>query len=435
MWQMKKSIKRLIGDNTWRKISLVKAQVNMSLRRRLPAYNAVISKQEISMQEVQQFGLPGVHTFFGYYDISPFNAESSKLLAMATAARNHLACEQKPVQIGYFDLINKNQGFTTLNSSPAWCWQMGCRLQWLPANDNEHIIFNTMVKGAYGAIVQHIHTQKIERQYDYPVYAIDSKGERALLLNFSRLHRLRPGYGYRNLPDQTAGEKSPAADGIWLMDLAAGDRELLINLENLAHLEPQPSMQNAEHYVNHLAFNPSGNRFMFLHLWAKDGRRFNRLLTSNLDGDDVHVLENWAMVSHYAWKSDSELLATVNSKNGTQYILYQDGACSKQVIAPDFLNQDGHPSYSADKNFLLTDTYPDKYGDQQLLLYTTKGDFFYLTRFFHPPQFRGQVRCDLHPRWDSSGKIVCVDSCQSGCRSLYVISLDKARFLNAIVGD
>ena len=42
---------------------------------------------------------------------------------------------------------------------------------------------------------------------------------------------------------------------------------------------------------------------------------------------------------------------------------------------------------------------------------------------YSPLRFRGQVRCDLHPRWDRQGKYVCVDSTSSGKREMIVFEV------------
>ena len=46
-----------------------------------------------------------------------------------------------------------------------------------------------------------------KKLFQHPVYSVANNGKFALTLDFSRLHRLRPGYGYSNLPDETRKEK------------------------------------------------------------------------------------------------------------------------------------------------------------------------------------------------------------------------------------
>ena len=187
-------------------------------------------------------------------------------------------------------------------------------------------------------------------------------------------------------------------------------------------------MEKAEHYINHLCFNPTSNKLIFFHLWQKDGGTYNRLIICDRSGANLQVLENQKEVSHYSWKSDKELLTTVLfSKETAEYRLYD---CLKKgctVIGKGILDEDGHPSYCPYNSLLLTDTYPDKFGYQSLLLFHSDGKLMELGRYLSPIptrfRYRGEARCDLHPRWDRTGQKVCFDSAHEGIRALYLLEL------------
>ncbi|MBC7289368.1 MAG: hypothetical protein H5T86_15270, partial [Armatimonadetes bacterium] len=44
-------------------------------------------------------------------------------------------------------------------------------------------------------------------------------------------------------------------------------------------------------------------------------------------------------------------------------------------------------------------------------------------RFFSPPELSGEIRCDLHPRWNRAGDKVCIDSAHTGVRQMYVLDV------------
>ena len=158
----------------------------------------------------------------------------------------------------------------------------------------------------------------------YNFLGFSEDGEWGLSINFSRLQRLRPGYGYSNLPDNTKSELCPTNDGIYRINLSTGEKILLLSLKIISSFLPKETMIEAEHYINHLSFNPSGNRFMFFHLWIKDGLRFSRLFTADINGNNVFILNNEGHVSHYCWKSDKELLVYgYHQEGGFQYYLYK----------------------------------------------------------------------------------------------------------------
>jgi Tol biopolymer transport system component len=417
---IKEIIKAQVGVNNASKIITLQKQLNRLIG--LKFTNSSIGKVKLYKLAVNRS-----HTFFGYYDKTPFSLDNSSVLAIVTPNKNRPLNIGDIATVGYFNFYaGEKCNFNPVGETLTWCWQQGCRLQWFPKNENELVIYNKIVKQSYGSVVQNIHTKEIIREYSTPIYDIDKKGEWGLTLNFSRLQRLRPGYGYMVFPDKTEKDFSPKDDGIWLMDVSSGKKRLIISLDYLSKLDPVPSMEKAEHYINHIAFNPSGDRFMFFHLWKKDNKRFNRLITADLDGRNLYILSNEGIVSHYTWKSDNELLVYSAEKVlGTNYKLYQDKSKNVHVIGEGVLNQDGHPSYSLDGKLILTDTYPDKYGDRHLLLYSENEGLKELGRFFSPNKFDGEYRCDLHPRWDRIGSYVAFDSVHKGIRALYVMEIDS----------
>jgi len=361
-------------------------------------------------------------TFFGYYDKTPFSLNNKLLLGMKSYdTRSNI------IKIGYTRL-NDFSDFIEIGESECWSWQLGMRLQWYPKDENEIICYNKIVDGKYGSVLQNINTKNIEEKYACPLYDISSDGNYGITINFSRLYRFRPGYGYNNLMDNTEGQQAPENDGIYLLDFKSKKISLIINLNAISKLHPQNSMEKADHYLNHLSFSPNSNRFLFLHLWMKNGKRYSRVLTSDINGSNLHILEDEMNMSHYAWKSESEVLIHSSSKPfGTKFYLYEDLTSNRTLIGDGQLNRSGHPSYSPDKKSILVDTYPDRYRRQRLLLYSSNGDFIEeIGNFYSPHEFSGVNKCDLHPRWDRYGKSICIDSAMDGRRSMYIINLNNS---------
>lgn len=363
----------------------------------------------------------GCHTFFGYYDKTPFSWDNRRVLGM------RLGNEDGSVaSIGCFDL-DKRKDFQVIGKTDLWSWQLGARLQWYCENEPEIICYNKMIEGKYGVVFQSIISKKIVAKYSDPVFDISPHGRYAISLNFSRLSRLRPGYGYRRLPDSTANETHPENDGIVVLDLRKNTRNLIISLDRIANFHQHESMVGAEHYLNHLSFSPTGERFMLLHLWINKGKRFSRLLTSDIYGGNVYILEDKINMSHYAWKSPTEVLVHTAAKPfGTKYILYEDLTQNKKTIGEKSLVRSGHPSYSPDGKRLLVDTYPNRWRRQHLEVYTLNGEYIEkIGSFYCPTRFAGQEKCDLHPRWCRTGEFICIDSALSGRRAMYVIGLKQ----------
>jgi hypothetical protein len=47
-----------------------------------------------------------------------------------------------------------------------------------------------------------------------------------------------------------------------------------------------------------------------------------------------------------------------------------------------------------------------------------------IANFDEPPAYRGDWRCDLHPRWSRDSRRICIDSTHDGVRQVYVIELN-----------
>jgi hypothetical protein len=422
---LKKLVKKLLGPQNARRISYIHDDLIRFKNRGFRGCKAFIQTQKPILRRLVRFSVPERQTFFGYYDITPFSEDNKLILATVAPRKNTPPTGIEELIIGYFRR-NAPNTFYAVDKTFTWCWQQGCRLQWFPGGHNDLIIYNTMVDGSYGAVVQSVKTNKIVRQYQRPVYQIERTGVYALSLNFSRLHRLRPGYGYGSLTDNTIEQYRPDGDGVWLLNLVTGEVELLIDLNQLAQIQPSASMDDAEHYVNHLTFNPSGKRFLFFHLWVKNKRQHGRLFTCDANGQSLFLVTR-ETPSHYSWKSETEILATLQDDHRhTKYYLFVDQTTRRVAFGDGVLNEDGHPTYIRQGTTIITDTYPNHYGEQRLLLYSDTGCLTELAHLRTPARFAGEVRCDLHPRPDREGKYVCFDSAHEGTRALYVLDMREA---------
>src|SRR5699024_9641055 len=179
----------------------------------------------------------------------------------------------------------------------TWNVQQGCMLQWLGPNYSDEIIYNDFRKGQYCSVILNVKTNE-ERIIPMPVYSVSPDGEFALSLDFSRLHRLRKGYGYSNLDEKTKDEKCPNKPCIWHINLKSNEVNPLLTYKDFASFEPRDDMLNAEHKVNHIMLNTKGDRFMVLHRWINGTNRYTRLVTINSDGTGMYNLSDDNMTSH-----------------------------------------------------------------------------------------------------------------------------------------
>jgi hypothetical protein len=93
---------------------------------------------------------------------------------------------------------------------------------------------------------------------------------------------------------------------------------------------------------------------------------------------------------------------------------------------PDLLDRNGHFSlHPTDPRWMVSDTYPDAAGVQTLMLIDRATHRrIDVASFGHDPAVRGATRCDLHPRWDRTGRRLCVDALTASGRQMHVVTVD-----------
>jgi hypothetical protein len=301
-------------------------------------------------------------------------------------------------------------------------------LQWLGKAADRNVIYNSVADGKYVSIVCDVHSGRT-RTLPMPIYAVSRDGTQAVSLDFDRVNRLRPGYGYLALPERHKDEPAPADAGIYHLNLATGNSQLIIDLAWTAAQEPDDRFTDGEHWFNHLQFNPSGTRFIFLHRWRNPKRKswWTRLYTANPDGSAIRLLSDVGMVSHFDWRDDRTIIAWTKTKEkGNHFYLIDDRTAEHTVIGDKVLTVDGHCSFSPDRKWLLNDTYPDKKDHKLTLMLYRPSDNrrIDIGRFFMPPDWKHKPwRCDLHPRWNRDGTQVCVDTAHLPTRQICVIDV------------
>ncbi len=322
--------------------------------------------------------------------------------------------------IGLIDTENNNR-WRPIAETKTWNWQQGTMLRWMPSAPESLIIYNSREKDRFVSHIRNLFTGE-SRQLPLPVYAVSNDGKLALSVNFARIHKMRPGYGYVGLADPWEDELAPADDGIYLMDIETGEYKLIISIKQIVEFKHKDSMDGCKHYFNHLLFNSDNSRFLFLHRWRKKNLLYTRMFTVNVDGSDIFHLSD--QISHFDWYNSSQILAWEYFHN--HYLLFTDKTSKKEIVGEGVLTSDGHCSYSPDRKYILTDTYPDAKQMRRLILYrVVDGKRINPGDFFSPPELTGEIRCDLHPRWSRDGKKICIDSAHEGSRQIYVLNVSE----------
>ncbi len=360
--------------------------------------------------------------FFGYFGTSPWSRDGRKLLFHRWAGHGDSA------DICVHDAATGAS--RAIARTVAWNFQQGSMAQWLPSGGSDSVVFNDRVDDAPGCRI--LEPGGDSRSLPWPIQALHPQAAEALSLNYARVASVQPEYGYG--PAAGGGEPRPAdRDGLWRVDLRSGSAALLVSIDELARRDARPEMRAARHAVNHAVYSPRGTRIVFLHRWLGPRGLFSRLYAARADGSELRLLLDARMVSHYAWRDEDRLLAYARTPDaGDRYHLVDAASGDREAFAAGRLDRfgDGHPSFSADGQWIVTDSYPDRGRMQHLLLCrVADGEVIEAGAFFSPWRYDAARRCDLHPRWDAGGRRISIDSAHEGVRATYVVDVA------ALLGD
>ncbi len=377
-----------------------------------------ISKMKSNTKIIVQEGY-----FYGFHDKCPWSPDNTNLLAHKYTNPLKMPAADDEIQVGCFTAPHYDS-FHQIGTTKTWNWQMGAMLQWVGQTNN--VIFNDFNGENHYARILDIAGKELKK-FDRPVAALSSDGSWALSHSFIRLRKFASAYSYPNGEEAIADDPFPADDGLYLMNLIDGEIKLLCSIKELSLFRSEKKMADCYHYFTHPIFSPNGQRFIFFHRWVQtNGQTWTRMVSSNRDGRDLHLFKTSGVVTHVAWRDNRHILAYAYKKQiGDHYYLLTDQTDKFSIIGKNQFLSDGHPQFSPDGESIITDTYPDRRRIQYLIRFNLMQEKREnLAEVKAPFRYRGDVRCDLHPRWNRDGTAICFDSAHTGKRALCIINLD-----------
>ena len=363
------------------------------------------------------------HHFFGYYGICPWNATGQYHLCLQSEFHDRPPAAGDTAVVGLVDM--ETGKFEGVAETQAWNLQQGSMLHWLPTAPDRLITYNARQDDRFVGVVQDIHNGN-KRILPYPISAMTRHGRQALGLNYARLKSLRPVVGYAGLPDPFAHQNHPSEDGVYTMDTETGAARVLVSYEEAREfLSDYEDVQTHKIWFNHTIINRDDTRVAFVVRYRDETREIKHtiLLSASMEGGDLRIVTDLG-ASHFDWLTNELIFGWVTMKEGQKYYLINDRTLEYEEVRPDILTKNGHCSFTRDGAWLLTDEYPDGNNLQALLLWHMLEErLVVLGRFHSPLPFRGEIRCDLHPRWSRDERQVSFDSIHDGSRQVYVVDV------------
>ena len=344
--------------------------IKRTIKKLYQFFNWIIYKKDYKYKCAKQieciYPNEKVETFFGYYDKSPLNETGEMIIChvVEKIATNKKPNPEKNIKICLLNFHTKK--IIKTFECYAYNWQQGARLMWI--NKNEFIFndYNKEMKRYYSHIYNV--TNDTIKDLNWPIY--DVFDTTAYTLNFSRLNKYSPDYGYKNIAFSEK-KNDLLEDGIFKINIETNKIELLISIKEILHINKISKNENAQHYVNHIMISPDGNYFIFLHRWLLNKIKHDALMLSNSEGTKLECLLNEGIVSHCYWKDSSNIIAYLTGYNGNNYYNINIETKKMTVIDKNQLEKfgDGHPIIY--DNIMIFDTYPNKARMKELYMYNT----------------------------------------------------------------
>ena len=370
---------------------------------------------------------PRDHLFASYYAINAWSADGRYVTVLETAVTNRLPTERDAATLGVVDLKDNNR-FIPLTKTSCWNFQEATMAHWLATAPNTQFIYNDLVDGKFVSLIFDMKDNS-NRIIPCPVSAVSPTGKEAVSINYARLRLTRPDYGYGG-KGQDAREKVtwPEDDGLFLVNLETGTAKLIVSIASVRDRMPKAEEGKDLAYFCHTVFSRDGSKIFWLARSVNPATATGWKTTSftcNRDGSDVRRCfpDGWSG-SHFNWLDGDRLMVTAKYQDAVwSHVLFTVGKTDYTRVGLGLLDFDGHGVFSADGQWMATDTYPDKLNERKLMVLRMSDQAVLpLGGFFVPECYRGGYwRCDLHPRWRPDGKVLAFNSVHEGKRQVYVI--------------
>lgn len=395
---------------------------------------------------VRQISFGPKHHFFGYIGhvgTVPWNASGRYIVALRVDVHDRLPGPRDAAEIILLDTQNSFAA-RVVDRTLAWNPQQGTMLYWNPQAAETQFFFNDrdpatgkvftvlfdVSAGAQGERVREF------RYEDAPCgnSGVAQQGGYFLGINYARLARLRPVTGYAETWDWTTNVAAPEDDGIFLVNVETGNRQLLVSYAELREklATEVPAVAQAALFINHTLWNRDDDRIFF---YVRGNFR------SKLPKVNVPLtIDPWAdnpietlrvqrdIGGHPEWEAGLRIIGCVDDRQ----VLYNTD--TKKVVgqlgpAEAFPQPGGDIALSPDGSMFVNGYGNKQPGENVYAILSREDDSLIRTRAFSRGEYvSGALRIDPSPCWNRLGNQILVSAMtddQEPSRQLFLISLNR----------
>ncbi len=375
------------------------------------------------------------HHFYGYIGHvgnTPWSGDGRYMVVLRSKFQDRMPEPGEPADIVLLDTQDEYR-VEKVGKTRAWNLQQGTMLYWNPAAPNTQFFFNDRDPDTHAVFCVLYDLVKRERVREYRFVEVHignsgvaRDGRSFLAINYGRLGRLRPVTGYSGALDTTVGEKHPANDGVFKVDVFTGDRTLLISYHDLADLirPTYPQVDDFGLFINHCLWNRENEQILCYVRggWDKSGTRTTRVdvpFTMNFDGIDIRIpLKHFG--GHPEWAPGELIIGAIDGRQ----VLFDP---KRNVVVDTIGSHESIPSPGADVALSpdgewLVNGHRFEGKDRYTFVELATGKFFHSALFDYGEYRSGPLRIDPAPCWNRAGTAIAVPAlAPDGTRQTFVI--------------
>lgn len=424
-----------------------------------------------------------ISCWFGYYNYDALNYDQTKLLCGKTNNDSVIIEKGMTIEIGYFDIPSGK--WHHIGDTDSYNWPQGAMAQWIPGKGNENKVIFNLSKNNHNIARIHDIISGQDQDIDWSIYGLTPDGMKSISLNMERQHWCR-GYHYESVSNTKYDVNISDDDGIFEIDLNRNIRKRIIAIHDIIAIDKEKYFDKAKHWLEHIMVSRDGKYFCFLHRCTTSTLNDyeTRLFIANIDGTNLQIVEGWRnnYWSHFGWNGNNDFV--IYSYKGdyahqkANNSMYEEDTDSKQksryhknnltkrlikkiwTCLPQYYRQeiniitkrqitcyqyytikngkiqlssewashnfciDGHPSFTQDNCYMITDTYPDQNQYQHLIIYNLGSKKSIIIAKLFAQLHNKPGSCDLHPKLCSNNKYLAVDTAYDGKHHMIIFELD-----------
>ena len=391
--------------------------------------------------EIEQITFGSNHHFFGYIGQSltiPWNKKGNRLICLSSSFHDHLPGKGEPANVNLIHLDHKKNGrceLEKLDESQGWNHQQGTMFYWNPDQPDRQFFFNDRdpkTEVVFTVLYDIIKRQRVKAfKYGHQSFGnsgVCPLGKYFLAINYARMARLRPVTGYKDSFDWSNGIAAPKEDGIAIINIETGEKNILISFDQMAKgLERNGfDAKDRNLFINHTLWSRDGQWIYFFVRagWKsdKDGREgLNAACSIKVDGSQF-IAGHQHIGGHPEWSHGTQIIGSYNNQQVVYDILQQK--IIRTLGNPDIFPQPGGDiSLSPDENWLING-YNNKLGSNFYSILNLKSREWVKTPSFDTGIYKKDLRIDPAPRWNHKNNQVLVSGLdENKIRQLFIISI------------